>query len=566
VVSVTTDVPGLDFAGGRVEISGVVTRVESRHDGARFQGDVFLAARDVLPLELARSARVRTTRVSPEVGVPPNPGEVVRRADDAERAAALHLDEVEPEDRVPVGIGRDGREVLADLSFIDGRRGAHLNISGISGVATKTSYALFLLYAVFQNPAVAARRPRAVVFNVKGEDLLWLDHPNGRLPEEDRAVYRRLGLAPGTFPARIHAPVRARTELSPDTSGRREGVVAYLWTVRDFCRDRLLRFLFGEEGEDARSLMSYLVTRVEARLAREARDCDPSGRPAEPGVVWLERWDPGQEALVPQRVDDFDLLVDVIRSRLEHDGDEWRAGMAPGTVGSFLRRLDAAAAHCGHLVRGAGLTRAEIDRHSVRLLRTDAAGGDEVLQRAADQVVVVDIHRLHDIAQRFVVGAVIRTLFQQKADLGEREPLVFLMLDELNKYAPRQGWSPIKEVLLDIAERGRSLGLILVGAQQTASEVERRVVANCSVRVVGRLDAAEVERPEYGYMDPTARQRAILLRPGSMLVLQPRVPVPLEVTFPFPSWATRKEETRGTDVEAEARRRALEEALPPDPD
>ena len=30
------------------------------------------------------------------------------------------------------------------------------------------------------------------------------------------------------------------------------------------------------------------------------------------------------------------------------------------------------------------------------------------------------------------------------------------MIDELNKYAPREGNSPIKEVLLDIAERGRS--------------------------------------------------------------------------------------------------------------
>ena len=66
------------------------------------------------------------------------------------------------------------------------------------------------------------------------------------------------------------------------------------------------------------------------------------------------------------------------------------------------------------------------------------------------------------------------------------------MLDELNKYAPREGRSPIKEVLLDIAERGRSLGVVLIGAQQTASEIERRVTANASFRVVGRLDAAGV--------------------------------------------------------------------------
>ena len=51
-----------------------------------------------------------------------------------------------------------------------------------------------------------------------------------------------------------------------------------------------------------------------------------------------------------------------------------------------------------------------------------------------------------------------------------------------------------------MAERGRSLGMILLGAQQTASEVERRIVANSAVRVVGRLDAAEAARGEYGFL------------------------------------------------------------------
>jgi DNA helicase HerA-like ATPase len=77
---------------------------------------------------------------------------------------------------------------------------------------------------------------------------------------------------------------------------------------------------------------------------------------------------------------------------------------------------------------------------------------------------------------------------------------MFVVLDELNKYAPREGDSPIKQILLDLAERGRSLGVILIGAQQTASEVERRILANCAIRVAGRLDAAEAVRPEYGYL------------------------------------------------------------------
>ena len=155
---------------------------------------------------------------------------------------------------------------------------------------------------------------------------------------------------------------------------------------------------------------------------------------------------------------------------------------------------------------------------------------------------VIDIHNLHDRAKRFVVGVVVKKLFEAKETAGNARPLVFLVLDELNKYAPREGWSPIKEVLLDIAERGRSLGLILIGAQQTASEVERRVVGNSAIRVVGRLDSAEAERAEYRFLSPTARQRAAILKPGSMMLSQPQIPVPLQVRFPFPAWATRVSE------------------------
>jgi DNA helicase HerA-like ATPase len=133
-------------------------------------------------------------------------------------------------------------------------------------------------------------------------------------------------------------------------------------------------------------------------------------------------------------------------------------------------------------------------------------------------------------------------MFEEKEQSGNPRPLTFLVLDELNKYAPREGWSPIKEVLLDIAERGRSLGVILIGAEQTASEVERRIVGNSALRVVGRLDPAEAERSEYGFLSAPGRRRAAILKPGSMILQQPEIPVPLQVRFPFPAWATRASE------------------------
>ena len=155
---------------------------------------------------------------------------------------------------------------------------------------------------------------------------------------------------------------------------------------------------------------------------------------------------------------------------------------------------------------------------------------------------MIDLNNLPERAQRFVVGVVHRRGDRPQGDAPAPGGLLFTMIDELNKYAPREGNSPIKDLLLDIAERGRSLGIILIGAQQTASEVERRIVSNSSIKVVGRLDPAEAGRPEYGFLPPSQRQRATLAKPGAMFVSQPEIPVPLAIEFPFPAWATRLSE------------------------
>ena len=513
VVLVRTQVPGI----GEVRLSGVVNTVRSQHEGSRFESDVFLSEEGILPLQVASSAQVITTRVEPEIWVPPSPGEEVVRVRGVERDVALHFDAMEK--RLVAGQSRDLQPVYLDLSFLDGQRGAHVNISGVSGVATKTSYASFLLYTLFHSDALGreSANTKALVFNVKGEDLLFLDQPNRRLDDPARERYEALGLEPGPFRSvGIWAPVRrASGEPVPDTGSRQKGVRPYLWTVRDVVRDELLRFMFAEAG-DERSQIADLVARVEAGLAREAEDV-----PDSPATVRF----PGREE-GGRHVKSFESLCDLIEERLSNDGSSWTGYAAPGTVTAFLRRLQSARFHCGHLIGGEETP--DPERHRI--------------DWESKQVSVIDIHNLHDRAKRFVVGVVVKRLFEEKEAAGTARPLVFLVLDELNKYAPRDGWSPIKEVLLDISERGRSLGVILMGAQQTASEIERRIVANAAIRVVGRLDPAEAARAEYGFLTDTARQRAVLLKPGTMLLQQPHLPLPLEVNFPFPSWATRSSE------------------------
>lgn len=508
-VVVQSDVPGR----GPVRIAGIVQNVRARHEGANFDTDVFLVDRGVLPVETAVAAQVVATRFEPEVFVPPMPGLTAYRARGVDRERAMYFDQMVR--RVPAGLSRDEEPVYLDLDFLDGSRGAHVNISGISGVATKTSYALFLLYALFHSPTLSPYRTntKAIVFNVKGEDLMWLDRPNARLTAEARRDYERLELPVGPFESvGLWAPPRPepRNLALPAVESRGDGVRAYYWTVRDFVRERMLRFLFAE-AEDERSQIADLVSRIEVHLDRESED-----DPAHEGSVRLRG----------QPVPSFDELCEVIRDQLETDGSSWRGRISESTIAAFERRLDAARYRVRHLIKGW-----EADEPSEHRIDFDA-----------NQVTVVDIHSLSDRAKRFVTGVVVRRMFEHKEQMGRREPLHFLVLDELNRYAPREGWSPIKEILLDVAERGRSLGMILVGAEQTASEVERRIIANSAFRVVGRLDTAEASRNEYGFLPAVTRARAGILKPGSMILQQPSIPLPIQIRFPFPSWATRAEE------------------------
>jgi uncharacterized protein len=536
LVVVRTQVP----KRGEIRTYGLVTEVEAKYEGASYESDVHrIAGEGTLPGAKVRSARVAVTRVDPEVWVSPDPGEAVERAAGVERDKALYVDEMSRP--LPVGIGRDGAPVFVDLDFFDGRKGGHMSISGVSGVATKTSFALFFLrmlsgYTVPDDqgrhrPVLGegAANLRVLVFNVKGEDLLWLDKPNRYFDEEAAAGWRALGVDAGPFPSvRFWAPPQARSGdvVVPDTGGRHEGVTAFAWTPREFIDEGLLRFLFTD-ASDTRNQINFVEERVRAQLARYAVDVA-----GEEGAVVLRDPTEGHrfgDRVTPNRgehvIRDLGGLVESLTQFLDPEDGEpdqrWSGRVQPGTVSAFMRRLHAAVSRLGHLVR---------------------AGAGRRIDRKAAQVTVVGIQTLHDLGQRFVVGALLAETFGEKEQTGQRLPLSVIVLDELNKYAPREGQSPLKDMLIDIAQRGRSLGVLLVGAQQTASRVAQEVMENAAIRVAGRLDAAEAERAEYGWMLPSTRARARLLKPGTMVISQPAIPVPLVAEFPFPPWATRKEE------------------------
>jgi uncharacterized protein len=503
-----------------IQVSGVVTNVEAMHEGARFASDVFLIQQGALPAEVAEVAQVSVTRVEPEVYVPPLPGVPVQRATGKQRESALYFDEM-GDAKVPVGFGRDGNPVYINFEFVDGTRGAHVSISGVSGIATKTSFALFLLHSITNCGVLEAEahNTKILVFSVKGEDLLFLDYANSRLAPEQRERYGALGLPATPFRnVRVFAPPRPGDPAgTPDVAARDKAVSPFYWTLAEFCADELLPFVFAD-AEDERAQYTMLIGQVAARIKRDAI---PTGND---GAVKIAGVDPANDKIIRS----FGDLVELLEAEL---GDEatrsnWVSGSAvTGSINALLRRLRSAVKPLNAIIRG------DLAHKGERSITTSRA-----------QVTVVDLHNLPDRAQRFVVGVTLRGEFASKERQGTSRPLMFVVLDELNKYAPREGDSPIKQILLDVAERGRSLGVILIGAQQTASEVERRILSNCAIKVAGRLDPAEAERPEYGYLPPQQRVRAMLAKPGTMFIAQPDIPVPLAVDFPFPAWATRPSE------------------------
>ena len=521
-----------------VRFYGTVSEVSQFHEGIQFDSDTQIVRAGILPANVAYVGKVVVTKIVPEIFVAPHPADPVFRAKGGDLEDALSFSSMAQ--RIPAGILRSQEPFFVNFDFLNGSKGAHVSISGISGVATKTTYATFLLYAMlnYQNPkgvpAADKASARIIVFNVKGEDMLFLDKRNSKLSADDEKMYDRMGLPVEPF-RDVAFYTSPRTGLgvpTPSTDQRQADITPFCWTLREFARERLLPFLFADADSETTSMagcISTIATRLE-RLSGEGSSESP----------FLS----AQGRLIG----DLRGLIDTLEEDIYgNEGEEEGGGRKrssywfppyehAGTKNAFLRKLRVAAEAL------AGVIRSDIDHPERYKIDFDA-----------HRLTVVHLSNLKSAAQKFIVGSTLKRLMKEKERTG-RKPYVFVLLDELNKYAPREGKSPIGDILLDIAERGRSLGVVLIGAQQSASSVEKRIIANSSIKVNGRLDFAESQSAEYDYLPGSFRLRSCIIKPGTMILHQPDIPAPVLVRFPMPAWATRSEEVE--EVEAASREEA----------
>src|SRR5215207_8612860 len=448
-------------------------------------------------------------RQIPEEPLQPVPLGPVWLASDTDVILALRMDGYTAHERatgIPVGLYAAGgleSPVYLDCDFLLGPEAAHLNITGVSGLATKTSAVEFLLGSIFQTFPRHKGSVAALCFNVKGPDLCFLDQP-GPLTEEDRRQYARLGLRPEPFQdAHYYAPFKA-DGVNLNTLRTHESLAAnthpLVWGLREVLD--YAEVVLNRDDVDAKAdaFIDFLAERV---VGREYQDDMLRGKPFHvQSFADLEEF--------------FRAIFDFMEV-LGKGGEVWKTHHL-ATIRKIRNRLS------------------NISTRSKGLVTDDGAAHDLPWGAFADRSVhVVDVAGLDPLAQDLVFARIASKLREhlERRDLGVEHVMVFV--DELNKYAPAEGADTyVRKMLVDLSERGRYLGLVLFSAQQFRSQVQRRVVGNAGTGVFGRMDMDELATPGYATLSPATKIKLGTLPKGELMLRHPHFTQPIFVRFPRP--------------------------------
>ena len=442
--------------------------------------------------------------------------------------------------KIPMLLHENGNEkngspqrtpLFVDGDYLLGPEAGHLNITGMSGLSTKTSHALFTIASTFQT--VKDKKVAALMFNVKGADLLFLDKPvevdpeedpdladrykkanQKPLPREDREMYEALGLDIKPFEnLRIFAPLAFGRDGG-------DGMVH----ATDL-RTKDLNTLRNARGED--SCVHPIVWDLEDVLPHAGRIFDPTDYDDKfKGFVEYLR-------SVPVRtMRGFHSQLDEAFEYFEESDSSYWNGHHQATIAKVRNRFGVLPSKCaGLLVHG-------------RVEYGDSPQVDGPFQDR--EMRVVDISHLAGVPQDLVVTKVINSVWEmaEQGRLGVDKLIIFV--DELNKYAPSGSkTSSLKDTLVDISARGRHLNLTLFGAQQFRSKVDDEVVGNAATSLYGRIGDEELTNSSYRSFSGTTREELLQLEKCRLLLRHAHYAVPVFGTFPRPMVLMGKQ---GTDI------------------
>lgn len=502
---------------GKSKTFGLVTTLEHRTDSpshlANFISSNFgeLTEDPNTPRQGTTVAHVNVLSNDKDIYMPVSSEKVVKFADEEGIQVALGIDTMAQSDRIPAGLIKMSNGVTAvayiDRRYVLGPESAHVNISGISGLATKTSYAMFLIQSILQKTTEEEKNKISVILlNVKHGDLLQIDQRRDKdFSVEQMELWEALGLKPMPFESdKVHYYLpRGRDGKRPNSFLEPDAHAIYAYDLESTA-DKL-DLLFAQIP-DAYFTLESIISEIKEGIRNKEKD-----------FKHVQSW--------TNLLSGPPLFDPTTRSAVK----EWR-GIRGSSIGVFRR-------HIRRMVQ-VGQSGIFVDTKAAR----EKSLSEEILKIKGGHVYVVDIARLQEHEQMLVFGDLLKSVYSLKADPPEdrKEPIpekVIFFVDELNKYAPAGPRpSPLTELVLEIAERGRSLGVILISAQQFMSAVHDRVTGNCATKIIGRSGSAEVLQPDYRFLDNEIKTNVTRLSKGELLLMHAIYRQPVKIVFPKPSF------------------------------
>jgi hypothetical protein len=409
-----------------------------------------------------------------------------------------------------------------DEDYLLGPEAGHANWTGQSGLATKTSHALFLISSVFQTLEKSSepKSVAALMFNVKGPDLLWLDKPaqpaegmeevyhqsggNG-LNKDHIDAYASLDMKPRAFEnLRIFAPFRPNN--APNGYSGKISLAAF----REHNRLNTVRHQPGETDCVFPILWSLQTALSFPHRLFDGNDLDDKLS----GFIYELR-----ELKIDSMVG-LNALFQKIEDHFEESGEEYWNGHHKATIRKAKNRFRGLQSKLGGLLADGVV---------------DYGNQPQVTHQFSNhELRVVDISQCNTTAQELIVTSTINEIWRLAEDSKMGVDKLIVFVDELNKYAPAGGEGGLRDTLVDIAARGRHLNVVLLGAEQFRSKVDSEILGNCGTSFYGRIGDEEITNNAYRSITETTKAELLGLPKGRMLVRHAHFRAPLFGTFPLP--------------------------------
>jgi hypothetical protein len=389
--------------------------------------------------------------------------------------------------------------VSVDSHYLLGPEGAHLNASGISGLATKTSYLMFLLLSIFQR---LSKDVAFIIFNVKRADLLHIDEKGDNLSEEDLRLYNLLDIDCKPFNnVKYFLPRGQGGKPDSDSPPNKGKYDIYAYELADVYSK--FDLLFADVPDPYFTLDTF-----NTRVREDWRN----------GVLTIKGAGAKRgQAVIPTSVRNWDDLKEVENNVLASAYELHPT--TPPRIKRELRRLTSSPLF--------------VNNRSP----SEIYLGEKIKEIKAGEIVVIDISRVHSRTQPFVVGDVMRSIDEMYREGDKTHPeKIIILIDELNTFAPAGSSTAISEQIVEIARKGRSRGTILFGAEQFKSEVHEQIIGNSSIHAIGRTGSAEIGKSAYAFLDQKSKQNIMALQKGEIVLSTPTWRSPIKIRFPKPPY------------------------------